>query len=184
MAQSIVVGSSQLITTLSALAYLRWLGIRGAHVQIVSLQHDDLVHAASGFASVQVALAHQDGHQCAFVCRNALLTQAGSLACDLLLLPRLDDREGQRLLHCCLTREVVELGESIGVETRLYSLSTRRSRDRVLLRLQRSMVEVVIRRDPLVPLHRTIDLLRLRCLLQICAACRSALVAACYTLAT
>ena len=184
MAQSIVVGSSQLITTLSALAYLRWLGIRGAHVQIVSLQHDDLVHAASGFASVQVTLAHQDSHQCAFISRDVLPTQAGSLVCDLLLLPRLDDREGQRLLHCCLTREVVELGESIGVETRLYSLSTRRTRDRVLLRLQRSMVEVVIRRDPLVPLHRSIDLLRLRCLLQICGACRIALASSSRAVAT
>ena len=178
MAQSIVVGSSQLITTLSALAYLRWLGIRGAQVQIVSLQHDDLVHAASAFVSVQMALAHQDGHQCAFVSRDALPTQAGSLACDLLLLPRLDDREGQLLLNRCLTGEVVELGESIGVETRLYSLAARRSRERVLLRLQRSMVGVVIRRNPLVPLHHSIDLLRLRCLLEICGACRVALACA------
>ena len=178
MAQSIVVGSSQLITTLSALAYLRWLGIRGAQVQIVSLQHDDLVHAASAFVSVQVALADQDGHQCSFVSRDALPTQAGSLACDLLLLPRLDDREGQLLLNRCLTREVVELGESIGVETRLYSLSARRSRDRALLRLQSTMADVVIRLDPLIPLHRSVDCQRLRCLLQICGACRVALACA------
>lgn len=184
MAQSIVVGSSQLITTLSALAYLRWLGIRDAQVQIVSLQHDELVHAARRFISVQVDLANQDGHQCAFVSRDALPTQARSLACDLLLLPRLDDREGQRLLQCCQTEEVVELGESIGVETRLYSLSARRSRDRVLRRLQSSMADVVIRLDPLIPLHRSIDRLRLRCLLQICAACRSALANASKAAAT
>lgn len=184
VAQSIVIGSSQLITTLSALAYLRWRGIRDAHLQIVSLQRDDLVHSASGFVSLQVALAQQDGHQCVFVSRGAPPTQAESLSCDLLLLPRLDDREGQLLLHCCQTREVVELGESIGVETRLYSLSACRTRQRMLLRLQRSMAEVVIRRDPLVPLHRSIDLPRLRCLLEVCGACRKALASASSAAAT
>lgn len=40
------------------------------------------------------------------------------------------------------------------------------------------MDEIVIRLDPLVPLHRSIDLHRLRCLLEICGACRVALACA------
>ena len=80
MAQSVVVLSSQLITTISALAFLRWREIR----------------------------------------------------CTRLLLPRLDDREGQQMLRAYLTSEVVELGESIGVETSLYSEQGQRSRIKAL----------------------------------------------------
>ena len=36
-----------------------------------------------------------------------------------LLTPRLDDREGQQMLRAYLASELVELVESIGVETRL-----------------------------------------------------------------
>ena len=62
MAQSVVVLSSQLITTLSALAYLRWRGIRGARLEVVSLYRDDLSHSAKAFQPLLQDLAAHDGH--------------------------------------------------------------------------------------------------------------------------
>ena len=55
MALSIVVLSSQLIATLSALAYLRWRGIRGTQLEVVSLYRDDLSHSNKAF---QLSLIH------------------------------------------------------------------------------------------------------------------------------
>ena len=46
MAQSVVVLSSQLITTISALAYLRWREIRGIRLEVVLLCCDDISHSA------------------------------------------------------------------------------------------------------------------------------------------
>ena len=44
MAPSVVGFSSQLITALSALVYLRWKGIRGTQLEVLSLYRDDLRH--------------------------------------------------------------------------------------------------------------------------------------------
>ena len=121
MAQSVVVLSSQLITTLSALAYLRWRGLRGTRLEVVSLYRDDLSHSAKAFQPLLQGLAAQDGHHCRFITGDSVLIGPEPRACSLLVLPRLDDREGQQMLRTYQASEVVELGESIGVETRLYS---------------------------------------------------------------
>ena len=111
MAQSIVVLSSQLITTLSALAYPRWRGIRGTQLELVSLYRDDLSHSAKAIRPLLQDLAALDGHQCRFIqippdqfgelhlrAGDNMLTGPESLKCSLLL-PRLDDREGQQMLR-------------------------------------------------------------------------------------
>ena len=67
MAQSVVVLSSQLITTLSALAYLRWRGIRGIRLEVVSLYRDDLSHSVKAFQPFLQDLTARDGHQCRFI---------------------------------------------------------------------------------------------------------------------
>ena len=175
MAQSVVVLSSQLITTLSALAYLRWRGIRGARLEVVSLYRDDLSHSTQAFQPLLLDLAAQDGHQCRFIAGDSLLSGPESPACSLLLLPRLDVREGQRMLLGLQASEVVELGESIGVKTCLYSRAGRRERQRLLQRLWCSEGRAVVRQDPLIPLDQPVDSARLRCLLELCAACRGAL---------
>ena len=175
MAHSVVVLSSQLITTLSALAYLRWRGIRGTRLEVVSLYRDDLSHSSKAFQPLLHDLAAQDGHQCRFIAGDSTLIEPESGACSLLLLPRLDDREGQRMLHAYQAPEVVELGESIGVETCLYSRAGRRERQRVLQRLRRPDGQAVVRQDPLIPLDQPVDAGRLRYLLELCAMCRSAL---------
>ena len=188
MPQSVVVLSSQLITTLSALAYLRWRGIRGTRLHVVSLYRDDLSHSTKAFQPLLQELAAQDGHQCQFIqippdqfgvlrlsAGDSVLIGPEPLKCSLLLLPRLDDREGQRMLLGYQASEVVELGESIGVETRLYSPAGRRERRRVLQRLRCSEGRAVVRQDPLVPLDQPVDLARLRCLLDLCAVCRASL---------
>ena len=188
MAQSVVVLSSQLITTLSALAYLRWRGIRGARLHVVSLYQDDLSHSTKAFQQLLQDLAAQDGHQCQFIqippdqfgvlrlsAGDSVLIGPEPLKCSLLLLPRLDDREGQRMLLSYQAAEVVELGESIGVETCLYSPAGRRARRRVLQRLRCSEERAVVRQDPLVLLDQPVDLARLRCLLDLCAVCRASL---------
>ena len=175
MAQSVVVLSSQLITTLSALAYLRWRGIRGARLEVVSLYRDDLSHSTQAFQPLLLDLAAQDGHQCRFIAGDSLLSGPEPRACSLLLLPRLDDREGQAASAGLQASEVVELGESIGVETCLYSRAGRRERQRLLQRLWCSEGRAVVRQDPLIPLDQPVDSARLRCLLELCAACRGAL---------
>ena len=189
MAQRVVVLSSQLITTLSALAYLRWRGLRGTRLEVVSLYRDDLSHSTKAFQPLLQDLAAQDGHQCRFIQTppdqfGELRLRAGdnvligpeSLKCSLLLLPRLDDREGQQMLHAYQASEVVELGESIGVETRLYSEQAQHNRIRALELVHRSQAMASVRLDPLVPFDRPVELLRLQEMLNICASFRRAFV--------
>ena len=176
MAQSVVVLSSQLITTLSALAYLRWRGIRGTRLEVVSLYRDDLSHSVTAFQPLLQDLAARDGHQCQFIAGGSVLIEPEQRACSLLLLPRLDDREGQQMLRDYRASEVVELGESIGVETRLYSEKAQRKRIRALELVRRSQVMASVRLDPLVPFDRPVEPLRLREMLNICASFRSAFV--------
>ena len=64
MAHSVVVLSSQLITTISALAYLLWKEIRGTLLEVVSFYRDDLSHSAKAFQPLLQILASQDGHDC------------------------------------------------------------------------------------------------------------------------
>ena len=188
MAQSVVVLSSQLITTLSALAYLRWRGFRGTRLEFVSLYRDDLSHSTKTFHPLLRDLAALDGHQCRFNqippdqfgelhlrAGDNVLIGPESQKCSLLLLPRLDDREGQQMLRVYEASEVVELGESIGVETCLYSRAGRRQRQQELQRLLRLKGRAVVRQEPLIPLDQPIDSARLRCLLDLCAASRGAL---------
>ena len=175
MAQSVVVLSSQLITTLSALAYLRWRGIRCTRLEIVSLYRDDLSHSTRAFQPLLRDLAAQDGHQCQFIAGDSVMIEPELRACSLLLLPRLDDREGQQMFRAYQASEVVELGESIGVETLLYSRGGRRERQRVLQRLRRSGGRTAVREEPLIPLNHPVDAERLRCLLDLGAACRAAM---------
>jgi hypothetical protein len=176
VAQSVVVLSSQLITTLSALAYLRWRGIRGARLEVVSLYRDDLSHSVTAFQPLLQDLAARDGHQCQFIAGGSVLIEPEQRACSLLLLPRLDDREGQQMLRDYRASEVVELGESIGVETRLYSEKAQRKRIRALELVRRSQVMASVRLDPLVPFDRPVEPLRLREMLDICASFRRAFV--------
>ena len=177
MTQRVVVLSSQLITTLSALAYLRWRGLRGTRLEVVSLYRDDLCHSTKAFQPLLRDLAALDGHRCRFIAGDIDLSVKESRACSLLLLPRLDDREGQQMLRDYQASEVVELGESIGVETCLYSRAGRHQRQRLLQGLRRSQGRAVVRQDPLIPLKQPVDLARLRCLLELCAAARAALAA-------
>ena len=176
MAQSVVVLSSQLITTLSALAYLRWRGIRGTRLEVVSLYRDDLSHSVTAFQPLLQDLAARDGHQCQFIAWGSVLIEPEQRACSLLLLPRLDDREGQQMLRDYRASEVVELGESIGVETRLYSEKAQRKRIRALELVCRSQAMASVRLDPLVPFDRPVEPLRLREMLNICSSFRSAFV--------
>ncbi len=176
MAQSVVVLSSQLITTLSALAYLRWRGLRGTRLQVVSLYRDDLSHSAKAFQPLLQGLAAQDGHQCQFIAGGSVLIEPEQRACSLLLLPRLDDREGQQMLRDYRASEVVELGESIGVETRLYSEQAQGNRIRALELVHQSQAMASVRQDPLVSFDRPVEPSRLQDMLNICASFRRAWV--------
>ena len=170
MGLTVVVGSSQLITTLSALAYLRWRGIRSSMLRIVSLKGGDLVYSTTAFERELNRLAVEDGHHAIVQSSGLRPTSLEPLVCDLLLLPRLDDPEGLALQAVCRARDVVELGESIGVETRLYSLSARRARLRVLQTLVERHGADGFSLDPLIPIKTAVVLPRLRCLLDVCRA--------------
>ena len=98
---------------------------------------------------------------------DSLLIRSEPLKCSLLLLPRLDDREGQRMLFSYQASEVVELGKSIGVETRLYSDQAQRKRSKVLEVVNCSEVIPSVRQDPLLPFDRPVEPLRLQAMLDI-----------------
>ena len=93
------------------------------------------MHSAHAFEKVLVSLAARDGHRCVFEELSALPQKPERLVCDYLLLPRVDHKQGRVLLQRCLPDVVIELGESIGVETKLYSFQARRLRHRSMHQL-------------------------------------------------
>ena len=171
MARTVVVVSSQLITTLSALAYLRHRNIHGTDLRVLSLERLDHVHAAHAFEEVLIRLAARDGHRCVFEELSALPSGPEGLFCDYLLLPRIDHKQGQAVLKACSPDVVIELGESIGVETKLYSFQARRLRCRSILDLLESRPRLKLEHSYLVPLDREINQSRLQHFLDCCSDC-------------
>ena len=169
MARTVVVVSSQLITTLSALAYLRNRNIIGTDLRVLSLERLDHVHAAHPFEEVLIRLAARDGHRCVFGELSTLPTEPEGLICDLLLLPRVDHKQGRAALQRCLPDVVIELGESIGVEPKLYSFRARRLRHRSIHHLLKSRPNLMFDYSYLVPLDREVDKSRLQHFLRFCS---------------
>ena len=169
MARTVVVVSSQLITTLSALAYLRHRNIHGTDLRVLSLERLDHVHAAHAFEEVLIRLAARDGHRCVFGELSALHAEPKGLFCDYLLLPRIDHKQGQAVLKSCSPDVVIELGESIGVETKLYSFQARRLRCRSILHLLESRPNLRLDYSYLIPLNRGVDKLQLHYFLGCCS---------------
>ena len=66
MACTVVLVSSQLITMISALAYLQSCKINRAVLRVLSLERLDQMHFAHDFEKVLVRLAARDGHRCVF----------------------------------------------------------------------------------------------------------------------
>lgn len=169
MARTVVVVSSQLITTLSALAYLRNCNINGTDLRVLSLERLDQMHAAHAFEEVLIRLAARDGHRCVFGELCALPQEPEKWICDYLLLPRIDHKQGQAVLKRCSPEVVIELGESIGVETKLYSFHARRLRKRTIDYLLKSRPHLNLNYSYLVPLDRGINQSRLQHFLDCCA---------------
>ena len=169
MACTVVLVSSQLITTLSALAYLRSCKINGADLRVLSLERLDQMHSAHAFEKVLVSLAARDGHRCVFEELSALPQKPERLVCDYLLLPRVDHKQGWTLLQRCLPNVVIELGESIGVETKLYSFQARRLRHRSMHQLLGWRPRLKLEHSYLVPLNRDMNQSRMQHFLDCCS---------------
>ena len=169
MAQTVVVVSSQLITTLSALTYLRTCNITGTDLRVLSLERLDQVHAAHAFEEELIHLAARDGHCCVFGELSTLPTEPEGLICDLLLLPRVDHKQGRAVLQRCLPDVVIELGESIGVEPKLYSFRARRLRHRSIHHLLESRPNLRLDYSYLVPLDREVNKSRMQNFLDCCS---------------
>ena len=169
MACTVVLVSSQLITTLSALAYLRSCKINGADLRVLSLERLDQMHSAHAFEKVLVSLAARDGHRCVFEELSALPQKPERLVCDYLLLPRVDHKQGRVLLQRCLPDVVIELGESIGVETKLYSFQARRLRHRSMHQLLGWRPRLKLEHSYLVPLNRDMNQSRMQHFLDCCS---------------
>jgi hypothetical protein len=169
MPQTVVVVSSQLITTLSALAYLRSCQINGTDLLVLSLEKLDHMHHAHAFEEVLVRLAARDGHRCVFKESSALPQVPEALICDYLLLPRVDHKQGKALLRLCSPDVVIELGESIGVETKLYSFQARRLRHRSIRQLLESRQNLRLKYSYLVPLDQGVSQSRLQHFLDCCS---------------
>ena len=162
MARTVVVVSSQLITTLSALAYLRNRNINGTDLRVLSLERLDHVHAAHPFEDGLIRLAARDGHRVVFGELSALPAEPEGLICDLLLLPRVDHKQGGEVLQRCLPEVVIDLGESMGVAVKLSSFQERRLRCRSILQLLESRPNLRLAYSYLVPLNRGGDKLQLK----------------------
>ena len=169
MACTVVLVSSQLITTLSALAYLRSCKINGADLRVLSLERLDQMHSAHAFEKVLVSLAARDGHRCVFEELSALPQKPEKLVCDYLLLPRVDHKQGWTLLQRCLPNVVTELGESIGVETKLYFFQARRLRHRSMHQLLGCRQRLKLEYSYLVPLNRDMNQSRMQHFLDCCS---------------
>ena len=104
---------------------------------MLSLERLDQMHSAHAFEKVLVSLATRDGHRCVFEELSALPQKPERLVCDYLLLPTVDYKQGRVSLQRCLPDVVIELGESIGVETKLYSFEARRLRHRSIHHLMK-----------------------------------------------
>ena len=169
MACTVVLVSSQLITTLSALAYLRSCKINGADLRVLSLERLDQMDSAHAFEKVLVSLAARDGHRCVFEELSALLQKPERLACDYLLLPRVDHKQGRVLLQRCSPDVVIELGESIGVETKLYSFQARRLRHRSMHQLLGWRPRLELEHSYLLPLNRDMNQSRMQHFLNCCS---------------
>ena len=83
------------------------------------------MHSSHAFEDVLVRFVALDCHRCVFGGLNDLPQEPEKLCCDYLLLPRVDCKQGWALLQHSLPDVVTKLGESIGVETKLYSLQAR-----------------------------------------------------------
>ena len=175
MSCTVVLVSSQLVTTLSALAYLRSCKIEGADLRVLSLERLDQMHSAHAFEKVLVSLAARDGHRCVFEELSALPQKPERLVCDYLLLPRVDHKQGRVLLQRCLPNVVIELGESIGVETKLYSFQARRLRHHSMHQLLGWRPRLKLEHSYLVPLDRDVNQSRMQHFLD-CCSCFSAMV--------
>ena len=91
------------------------------------------------------------------------------LVCDYLLLPRVDHKQGWTLLQRCLPNVVIELGESIGVETKLYSFQARRLRHRSMHQLLGWRPRLKLEHSYLVPLNRDMNQSRMQHFLDCCS---------------
>ena len=169
MSCTVVLVSSQLVTTLSALAYLRSCKIEGADLRVLSLERLDQMHSAHAFEKVLVSLAARDGHRCVFEELSALPQKPERLVCDYLLLPRVDHKQGRVLLQRCLPNVVIELGESIGVETKLYSFQARRLRHHSMHQLLGWRPRLKLEHSYLVPLDRDVNQSRMQHFLDCCS---------------
>ena len=72
------------------------------------------------------------------------------------------------MLQRCLPDVVIELGESIGVETKLYSFEARRLRHRSIHHLMKSRPSLRLEHSYLVPLDRGVNSSRLKHFLDCC----------------
>ena len=127
------------------------------------------MHSAHAFEKVLVSLAARDGHRCVFEELSALPQKPERLVCDYLLLPRVDHKQGWTLLQRCLPNVVIELGESIGVETKLYSFQARRLRHRSIHHLLESRPSLRLEHSYLVPMDRGVDQSRMQHFLDCCS---------------
>jgi hypothetical protein len=115
------------------------------------------MHSAHAFEKVLVSLAARDGHRCVFEELSALPQEPERLVCDYFLLPRVDHKQGWTLLQHCLPNVVIELGESIGVETKLYSFQARRLRHRSMHQLLGWRRRLKLEHSYLAPLNRDMN---------------------------
>ena len=169
MACTVVLVSSQLITTLSALAYLRSCKINGADLRVLSLERLDQMDSAHAFEKVLVSLAARDGHRCVFEELSALPQKPERLVFDYLLLPRVDHKQGWTLLQRCLPNVVIGLGESTGVETKLSSFQARRLTHHSMHQLLGWRPRLKLEHSYLAPLDRDMNQSRMQHFLDCCS---------------
>lgn len=134
--QSVAIFSTQFITTLSAFAYILSESLANLEIRIFSLRHPSFQLHSELITDHLIPFCERHGFPCRLLYLDDFPTIA--LHSNLLIIPRIDHRRCIAFVDQVKPSVVVETGESIGVEPRLYSLRARILRRQLIQRFRKA----------------------------------------------
>jgi hypothetical protein len=168
---NVAIFSTQFITTLSALAVVAADKIESPAITIYSIRHPSFSLHSNLIAKVIIPWCLSKGWQCRIVFIDDMKTLESHS--DLLITPRIDHRLSVALINQLKPTRIIETGESIGVEPKLYSFKSRMLRRAVLKRLQADPTIISCKLAHFISIS-SYNPERLHVLLEICLATKQA----------
>ncbi|MFM7236464.1 MAG: hypothetical protein ACKOYK_06820 [Cyanobium sp.] len=162
----VIIFSFQFITVLSALAYIKTESIKQPSIYICTNRNASNTRHLELIATYLVPWCEAKGYRCKILFIDDSWSSIPTP--DLVITPRIDHRLSVAFVDQLRPPVLVETGESIGVEPRLYTFKARHQRRKILERYQAEPYMKAIVQAHVVSVsscHQD----RLRSLLQICA---------------